>query len=78
MKIPGDMLLALRCSPDEFIQELRLAAAIQWYAQGEIAQSKAAEFASVSRAEFLDELYLQRIPAIQVTEEALREEVFGR
>ncbi|MBF0585200.1 MAG: UPF0175 family protein [Magnetococcales bacterium] len=77
MEIPGDMLSALRRSPDEFMQELRLAAAIQWYAQGWIAQSKAAEFASVSRTEFLDELFRRRIPAVQVTEEELREEVFG-
>ncbi|MBF0131121.1 MAG: UPF0175 family protein [Magnetococcales bacterium] len=77
MEIPGDMLSALRKSPDEFMQELRLAAAIQWYAQGWITQSKAAEFVSVSRAEFLDELYRRRIPAVQVTERELREEVFG-
>ncbi|MBF0439289.1 MAG: UPF0175 family protein [Magnetococcales bacterium] len=77
MEIPGDILSVLRRSPDEFIQELRLAAATQWYAQGWIAQSKAAEFAFVSRAEFLDELYRRRIPAVQVTEEELREEAFG-
>ena len=77
MEIPGDMLSALRKSPDEFMQELRLAAAIQWYTQGWITQSKAAEFISGSRAEFLDELYRRRIPAVQVTEEELREEVFG-
>ncbi|MBF0146128.1 MAG: UPF0175 family protein [Magnetococcales bacterium] len=77
MEIPSDMLSALRRSPDEFIQELRLSAAIQWYTQGWLAQSKASEFASVSRAEFLDELYKRRIPAVQVTEEELRKEVFG-
>lgn len=77
MEIPSNMLSALRRSPDEFIHELRLAAAIQWYAQGWIAQSKAAEFAAVSRAEFLDELYMRRIPAVQITEEELRKEVFG-
>lgn len=32
MEIPGDMLWALRMSPDEFMQKLRLSAAIQWYA----------------------------------------------
>lgn len=77
MEIPSDMLSVLRRSPDEFVQEFRLAAAVQWYAQGWIAQSKAAEFASVSRAEFLDELYKRRIPTVQVTEEELRKEVFG-
>ncbi|MBF0293549.1 MAG: UPF0175 family protein [Magnetococcales bacterium] len=77
MEISEDMLSLLRRSPDEFMRELRLAAATQWYALGWIAQSKAAEFASVSRAEFLDELYRRRISAVQVTEEELREEVFG-
>ncbi|MBF0310598.1 MAG: UPF0175 family protein [Magnetococcales bacterium] len=77
MEIPADILSVLRRSPEEFVSEMRLAAAVQWYAQGWIAQSKAAEFASVSRAEFLDELYRRRIPAVQVTREELREECFG-
>ena len=54
---------------------MRLAAAIHWYSQGMVSQGKAAEIAGVSRAEFLEELFQRKIPAIQVTIEELREEL---
>lgn len=54
---------------------MRLAAAIHWYSQGLISQDKAAEIAGVSRAEFLEELFKRKIPALQVTLEELRREL---
>jgi predicted HTH domain antitoxin len=48
-------LSALRLSPTEFVKEMRVAAALLWYSQGELSQSKAAEIAGTSRAEFIDE-----------------------
>lgn len=48
-----DALSALRQDPTTFAQEMRLAAAIKWYELAMISQSKAAEIAGVSRAEFL-------------------------
>ena len=42
MQLPDDVFSALRRSPDEFVRELRLAAAIHWYGKGEISQEKAA------------------------------------
>ena len=72
---PPSVFSALRKAPDEFAAEMRLAAAIHWYSQGQVSQGKAAEIAGLGRAEFLDELYRRRIPAIQVTVEELREEL---
>lgn len=72
---PPSVFSALRKAPAEFASEMRLAAAIHWYSQGRISQGKAAEIAGVSRAEFLEELFRRKIPAIQVTEEELAEEV---
>jgi predicted HTH domain antitoxin len=40
MKLDEDVLSALRRSPDEFANEMRLAAAIHWYKRGEISQEK--------------------------------------
>ena len=68
---------ALRLAPIEFAREMRIAAAVQWYAQGIISQGKAAELAGLTRAEFLDELYRRRVPACQVTEEELWDEIHG-
>jgi predicted HTH domain antitoxin len=75
LELPEDVYAALRRSPEEFARELRLAAAIHWYSQGQLSQSKAAEIAGVARAGFLDELFRRRVPAAQVTPEDLRQEL---
>ena len=72
--VPEGALSALRLSPTEFVKEMRVAAALLWYSQGELSQSKAAEIAGMSRAEFLDELAHRRIPVVQVTVEELQHE----
>lgn len=41
---------ALRLAPNEFAHEMRIAAAVQWEAQGIVSQGKAAELAGLSRA----------------------------
>ena len=54
---------------------MRVAAALLWYSQGELSQSKAAKIAATSRAEFIDKLALRRIPVVQVTSEELQDEI---
>ena len=73
--MPPGTFSALRLSPKEFAREMRVAACVQWYAQGAISQGKAAEIAGLSRAEFLEELFRRKVPACQVTYEELIEEV---
>ena len=72
---PKDVFSALRMSPQEFAQEMRVAAAVQWYAQGIVSQGKAAEIAGLSRAAFIDQLHARRIPVVQVSLEEIREEI---
>lgn len=74
-EVPEGALSALRLSPAEFASQMRLAAALLWYSQGEISQAKGAEIAGTSRAKFIDELAHRRIPVVQVTAEELSEEV---
>ena len=68
---------ALRLAPDEFAREMRVAAAVQWYAQGVVSQGKAAELAGLTRTDFLDELYRRKVPACQITPEELADEIHG-
>jgi predicted HTH domain antitoxin len=74
-ELTSDVFSALRLSPREFAREMRVAACVQWYAQGLLSQERAAQIAGLSRAEFLEELFHRKIPACQVTLEELIEEI---
>jgi predicted HTH domain antitoxin len=54
---------------------MRIAAALQWYAERRISQEKAAEIAGQSRAEFIDELRYRKVAAIQVDQAELEAEL---
>lgn len=74
--LPDSAFSALRLSPVEFVREMRVAAALQWYAQQQVSQGKAAELAGLSRAEFINELFRRKVPAVQVTMEELQREIW--
>lgn len=73
--LPDSVFSALRFAPSEFLKEMRIEAATQWYAQQRISQEKGAEIAGLSRAAFIDELAKRRIPVIQIELDELLEEV---
>jgi len=75
IELPEEAFSALRRSPPEFAREMRLAAAIHWYARGEISQEKAAMIAGLDRADFLAVLAAQQIDVFQVDMESLRREL---
>lgn len=54
--LPEGAFSALRRSPTEFAREMRIAAAVQWYAKRELSQERAAELAGLSRLAFVDAL----------------------
>jgi predicted HTH domain antitoxin len=56
LEISEEALAALRKAPQEFVRELRLAAAVKWYELKLLSQERAANVAGLSRAEFLGSL----------------------
>ena len=74
IELPEGAFSALRRTPEEFVKEMRLAAAVKWYELGEISQSKAAEVAGVSRAEFISSLSRFNVSPFQQTPEELEKE----
>jgi predicted HTH domain antitoxin len=56
IQLPETIFSALRKNPDEFVQEMRIAAAVKWYELGEISQGKAAEAGGLTRSDFINAL----------------------
>ena len=77
INLPEGAFSALRRSPPEVAVEMRIGAAVQWYAEQVVSQEKAAEIAGLSRVEFLDELKRRKVPAFQETFEDLVREIEG-
>jgi predicted HTH domain antitoxin len=75
LDLPEAVFSALRRSPEEFIRELRLAAAIHWYARGEISQEKAAQIAGLDRTDFLLALTREQADAFVVDLDDLKREL---
>ncbi|MEM6453337.1 MAG: UPF0175 family protein [Cyanobacteria bacterium P01_D01_bin.105] len=75
IQLPETIFSALRKAPDEFVQEMRVAAAVKWYELGEVSQEKAAEIAGLSRANFINTLARYRVSVFQYTAEELAEEL---
>ena len=66
--IDPSVLASVRQDPQEFVRELRLAAAVKWYELERVSQGRAAEIAGLSRAEFIDALGQYGISPFQQTE----------
>ncbi len=77
IELPEEALSALRETPDRFAAEMRFAAAVQWYHQGRISGSKAAQIAGMTRLELLDELARRRLDVLKIDVETLRREIAG-
>jgi predicted HTH domain antitoxin len=73
--MPESVFSAIRKSPAEFADEMRLAAAVKWYEMGMISQEKAAEVAGLSRADFLFSLYRFGVSPFQYSAEDIKKEL---
>ncbi len=75
LDLPEETFSALRRSPDEFVRELRLAAAIHWYERGQVSQEKAAGIAGLDRTDFLLALAREEADAFVVDFDDLKREL---
>jgi len=75
VQLPESVFSALRKAPDDFVQEMRIAAPVKWYELGEVSQGKATEIAGLTRADFIKALNRYQVSVFQYTESELSEEL---
>ena len=75
LELPESVFSTLRETPEGFVREMRLAAAVKWYELQRVSQSKAAELAGLSRGEFLEALGRYEVSPFQQSPEDLAEEL---
>ena len=75
LDIPEGAFSAIRKSPSEFVDEMRLAAAVKWYEIGTISQEKAAEIAGLSRTQFVLSLAKFEVSPFQYTSDDIKREL---
>ena len=75
IQLPDTAFSALRKSPRDFVDEMRIAAAVKWYEIGELSQGKAAEIAGLSRANFITALSRYQVSVLQYNFDDLAQEL---
>lgn len=75
--LPEELFSSVRKSPDEIAEEMRLALAIRWYAQGLVSQGQGASIAGLDRLAFMRALSDAHVSPFQETLEDVRETLRG-
>jgi len=71
--VPDELFSTVRRTPDEVADEMRLALAIRWYAQGLVSQGAGASLAGLTRTAFIDALSAAGVSPFQETLEEVRQ-----
>ena len=74
VEVPTNLPDAAQCTPQQFMQEAKLAMAIKLYEMKRLSSGMAASLVGMSRVQFLGELHLYGVPLIDLDEAELSED----
>jgi predicted HTH domain antitoxin len=75
IQCPDSVLISLKEDPDSFQRDVALAAAMKFYELGRLSSGRAADLAGLSRIEFLRRASDFKVPAWNLTDDELREDL---
>ena len=75
LEIPEDAAAVMKVPKERVADEMRMLAAVKLLEMGRISTGRAAQFAGISKPEFLQRMGAYGVPAFDLTEEELRRDI---
>ncbi|MBD3244082.1 MAG: UPF0175 family protein [Chitinivibrionales bacterium] len=75
IQCPDEVLISLKDNAESFGRDLTLAAAMKFYELGRLSSGRAADLAGIPRVEFLRRAHEFKVPAWDLSEEDIRQDL---
>jgi predicted HTH domain antitoxin len=77
LDIPGEILISLKETTQEFSKDILILAAVKLFELGKLSSGRAAQLAGMSRISFLQTLARYKVPIFDLTEEDLKQDMLN-